>query len=159
MIPARGLAKLNFRLVPDQDPRAIDRLFREHIARVTPPTVRSKVRTLSRARPALVSPRHPAMRAASFAYRKGFGAAPVFLRSGGTIPVVNTFQEVLGIPTVLMGFALPDDRMHAPNEKFHLPNFYNGIATSIWFLAAVGAPRSRIGVRAMQEQQETTITV
>jgi hypothetical protein len=65
----------------------------------------------------------------------------VFLRSGGTIPVVNTLQKMLGIPTILMGFALPDDRMHAPNEKFHLPNFYNGIATCIWFLAAVGAER------------------
>jgi acetylornithine deacetylase/succinyl-diaminopimelate desuccinylase-like protein len=81
------------------------------------------------------------MRAAAIAYRKGFGTVPVFLRSGGTIPVVSLFQGMLGIPTVLMGFALPDDRMHAPNEKFHLPNFYNGITTSIWFLAEVGASR------------------
>jgi acetylornithine deacetylase/succinyl-diaminopimelate desuccinylase-like protein len=71
------------------------------------------------------------------------------LRSGGTIPVVGSFQEILGAPTVMMGFALPDDRMHAPNEKFHLPSFFNGIATSIWFLAALGATgvakrRSRI---------------
>jgi acetylornithine deacetylase/succinyl-diaminopimelate desuccinylase-like protein len=84
------------------------------------------------------------MWAAAISYRKGFGAEPVFLRSGGTVPVVNTFQELLGIPTVLMGFALPDDRMHAPNEKFHLPNFYNGITTCIWFLAEV---RRRIETR------------
>jgi hypothetical protein len=57
---------------------------------------------------------------------------------------LNTFQELLGVPTVLMGFALPDDRIHAPNEKFHLPNFYNGIATCIWFLAAIGAGRNLI---------------
>src|SRR5262249_22417801 len=126
VIPARALAKLSFRLAPDQDAREVDRLFRQHIARLTPPTVRSIVRTLSAAKPALVRRRHPAMRAAATAYRKGFGVAPVFLRSGGTIPVVNMFQRGLGIPTVLMGFALPDDRMHAPNEKFHLPNFYNG---------------------------------
>jgi acetylornithine deacetylase/succinyl-diaminopimelate desuccinylase-like protein len=63
------------------------------------------------------------------------------LRSGGSIPVVNIFQELLGIPTVLMGFGLPDDRIHAPNEKFHLQNFFNGIATSICFLAEIGAVR------------------
>jgi len=139
VIPARAVAKLNFRLVPDQDPREIDRLFRRHVACVTPPTVHATIRTHFLAHPALVSRNHPALRAAAVAYRKGFGATPVFLRSGGTIPVVNLLQERLGIPTVLMGFALPDDRMHAPNEKFHLPNFYHGIVTSIWFLAKVGA--------------------
>ena len=77
------------------------------------------------------------MRAAAMAYRKGFGAAPVFLRSGGTIPILDAFQNTLRVPTVLMGFALPDDRMHAPNEKFHLPNFFRGIATSVWFLDAL----------------------
>lgn len=82
----------------------------------------------------LIDRTHPAMRAAARAYQRGFGVPPVFLRSSGTIPVVNTFQHVLGIPTVLMGFALPDDRMHAPNEKFHLPNFYRGITTCIAFL-------------------------
>ncbi len=139
IIPARATAKLSFRLVPDQEPRMIDRLFRQHLARIVPPTVQYRVHTVSMARPALIDRRHPAMRAAAAAYRRGFGAEPVFLRSGGTIPIVNTFQEVLGIPTVLMGFALPDDRMHAPNEKFHLPNFYNGIATCIHFLAALAA--------------------
>jgi acetylornithine deacetylase/succinyl-diaminopimelate desuccinylase-like protein len=104
--------------------------------------LRATVRTLSGARPALIDPEHPAMAAAALAYRRGFGTAPVLLRSGGTIPILNTFQQMLGIPTVLMGFALPDDRIHAPNEKFHLPNFYNGIATCIWFLAAIGAGRN-----------------
>jgi acetylornithine deacetylase/succinyl-diaminopimelate desuccinylase-like protein len=140
VIPARARAKLSFRLVPDQDPRKIDRLFRAHIAR-TVPSMRAVIRTLSGARPALVDPNHPAMAAAALAYRKGFGAAPVLLRSGGTIPILNTFQETLGIPTVLMGFALPDDSIHAPNEKFHIPNFFNGIKTCIWFLAAIGAGR------------------
>jgi acetylornithine deacetylase/succinyl-diaminopimelate desuccinylase-like protein len=139
VIPARALAKLSFRLAPDQNPREVERLFRQHIERITPSSVSSTVRALAGAKPALVSRRHPAMRAATVAYRKGFGAQPVFLRSGGTIPVVNAFQNILGVPTVLMGFALPDDRMHAPNEKFHLPNFYNGIATSLWFLFAIGA--------------------
>jgi acetylornithine deacetylase/succinyl-diaminopimelate desuccinylase-like protein len=117
--------------------------------------VRTTVRTFFHTRPALVDRRHPAMRAAVAAYRKGFGAAPVFIRSGGSIPVVNSFQELLGAPTVLMGFALPDDRMHAPNEKFHLPNFYNGIATSIWFLAEVGASRE-LGTELRQKLLERT---
>jgi acetylornithine deacetylase/succinyl-diaminopimelate desuccinylase-like protein len=137
VIPARAGAKLSFRLVPDQDPREIDRLFRTYIGRITPPTVHSTVETLSSADPALIDPRHPAVRAAALAYRKGFSAAPVLLRSGGTIPILSTFQNTLGIPTVLMGFALPDDRIHAPNEKFHIPNFFKGIETSIWFLDAL----------------------
>jgi acetylornithine deacetylase/succinyl-diaminopimelate desuccinylase-like protein len=148
VIPARALAKLSFRLVPDQDPEEVERLFRAQVVRLTPPTVTTEVRTLSRARPALVDRRHPALRAAAAAYRKGFGAAPVLLRSGGTIPVVNTFQEVLGLPTVLMGFALPDDRIHAPNEKFHLLNFFRGIATCVWFLSLIGAGRSVAGIAA-----------
>ncbi len=139
VIPARAAAKFNFRLVPEQDPAEIDRLFRRHVARLTPPTVRSRVRTILSAKPVLLDTRHPAMRAAILAYRKGFGAAPVFIRSGGTIPVVRVFQDSLGIPTVLMGIALPDDQIHAPNEKFHIPNFHKGIATSIWFLEAVRA--------------------
>lgn len=144
VIPARASAKLNFRLVPNQDPRTIEQLFRCHIARVTPPTVRTSIRTNLGAMPALVNRNHPAMRAARVAYRRGFGAWPVFLRSGGTIPVVNTFHELLAAPTVLMGFALPNDRMHAPNEKFYLPNFHNGIATCIWFLVEMGKARKKL---------------
>ena len=139
IIPARATAKINIRLAPDQDPREIERLFREHIARITPPGVSSAVRTTSAARPALVNRSHPAMLAAAEAYRRGFGRAPVFLRSGGTIPVVDIFQRMLAVPTVLMGFALPDDRIHAPNEKFHLPNFFKGIATCAWFLSGIAA--------------------
>lgn len=134
VIPAAAVAKLNFRLVPDQDPDEIDQLFRQYIESITPSTMHYKVRTFLSARPAVVDRNHPAIRATAFAYHKGFGAAPVFLRSGGTIPVVNLFQTMLGVPTVLMGFALPDDRLHAPNEKFHLPNFFKGINTSIYFL-------------------------
>lgn len=139
VIPARATAKLNFRLARDQDSAEIEHLVRRHIAAITPPTVRSRVKKQLMARPALVDRNHPAMRAAGLAYERGFGARPVFLRSGGTIPVVNMLQEQLGIPTVLMGFALPDDRAHGPNEKFYLPNFFNGIATSIAFLAELGA--------------------
>jgi acetylornithine deacetylase/succinyl-diaminopimelate desuccinylase-like protein len=138
VIPARALAKLSFRLVPDQDPAEIEALFRRFIVQTTPPTVRAIVRTFAKARPVVIDRSHPAMRAAVAAYRAGFGRTPVFLRSGGTIPVVHTFQTVLGVPAVLMGFALPDDNMHAPNETFHLPNFERGILTSLTFLYLIG---------------------
>jgi acetylornithine deacetylase/succinyl-diaminopimelate desuccinylase-like protein len=146
VIPARASAKLNFRLVPDQDPLEIDRLFRAHVARVAPPAVQAAVRTDLAVKPAVTERNHPAASAAAVAYQKGFGAAPVFVRSGGTIPVVNLFREMLGIPSVLMGFALPDDGLHGPNEKFHLPTFFKAIATSIHFLtevAGIGRPASR----------------
>jgi acetylornithine deacetylase/succinyl-diaminopimelate desuccinylase-like protein len=144
VIPAKASVKLSFRLVPDQDPSEIEQLVRSHLARITPPTVKSSVRFFARAHPAMVDRRHPALRAAQLAYRKGFGSSAVFTRSGGTIPVVNTFHETLGIPTVLMGFALPDDRIHAPNEKFSLRNFFDGISTCIWFLAAAGMERGQV---------------
>ena len=134
VIPSRALAKLSFRLVPDQDPREIGALFRQFIRRISPATVKVIVRTNQLANPAVIDRRHPALAAAALAYRKAFGKTPVFLRSGGSIPVVSTFQRLLGIPTVLMGFALPDDRIHAPNEKFQVRNLYKGIETSVWFL-------------------------
>jgi acetylornithine deacetylase/succinyl-diaminopimelate desuccinylase-like protein len=151
VIPTRALAKVSFRLVPDQDPQRVAQLFREHIARVTPPTVRSMVRTMSPVHPALVNRKHPAVQAAALAYKRGFGASPVFVRSGGSIPVVNTFQEILGIPAVLMGFGLPDDHIHGPNEKFSLPIFYKAIETSIWYLAL--ASRLRVSARASQRKE------
>jgi acetylornithine deacetylase/succinyl-diaminopimelate desuccinylase-like protein len=151
IIPARAMAKLSFRLVPNQDPQKIAKLFRDHIERITPPAVRSMVRTFSAIEPALVDRNHPAVRAAAFAYKKGFGALPVFVRSGGSIPVVNTFQKILGCPAVLMGFGLPDDHIHAPNEKFFLPNFYKAIATSIWYLAVAAKLR---GSRLLQKREE-----
>jgi acetylornithine deacetylase/succinyl-diaminopimelate desuccinylase-like protein len=139
VIPAKALAKLSFRLVPDQDPQEIAGLFRQYVAAIAPPAVHTSVRTQFLAPAALLPRDHPAMQAAVIAYRHGFGRKPVFLRSGGTIPVVNLLYETLHIPTVLMGFALPDDRMHGPNEKFYLPNFFNGITTSICFLSEVAS--------------------
>jgi acetylornithine deacetylase/succinyl-diaminopimelate desuccinylase-like protein len=152
IIPSKALAKLSFRLVPNQDPNKIAQLFRDHIERIAPSGVRSAVRTFSPIDPALVNRDHPAVRAAALAYQKGFGAAPVFIRSGGSIPVVNTFKKLLGIPTVLMGFGLPDDHIHGPNEKFHLLNFYRAIATSIWYLALAANLRSS---QSMQTQERS----
>jgi acetylornithine deacetylase/succinyl-diaminopimelate desuccinylase-like protein len=135
IIPTRALAKISFRLVPDQDPQKVAELFRSHIARVTPATVRAKVRTFSPVQPALIDRHHPAVQAARVAYKSAFAEPAVFIRSGGSIPVVHTFQNLLGIPAVLMGFGLPSDNIHGPNENFRLPIFYKAIETSIRYLA------------------------
>jgi acetylornithine deacetylase/succinyl-diaminopimelate desuccinylase-like protein len=153
VIPASATAKLSFRLVPNQDPVEIERLFRRHVTRIAPNGVRIAVRTYSAAKPFVMAPTHDAVHAAAFAYRKGFGVAPILIRSGGTIPAINALRETIGAPVVLMGFGLPDDRMHAPNEKFHLPNFLNGIATSIWFLAALASGSNQASRRRKRTRQ------
>jgi acetylornithine deacetylase/succinyl-diaminopimelate desuccinylase-like protein len=135
VIPALATAKLSFRLASSQDPDQVYRQLRSHLARITPGDVHARIRRLSASKPVVIRRDHPAMRAAAAAYRKGFGASPVFVRSGGSIGVVDILQRVLGTPMVLMGFALPDDQMHSPNERFRLANFFQGITTSIWFLA------------------------
>lgn len=143
VIPDVAVAKLSFRLVPNQDPHRVGELFRAYITRITPREVRSSVRLSSLVPPVVIDRQLPAMRAAALAYEKGFDRAPVFLRSGGSIPVAGAFQEALGVPVVLMGFGLPDDNIHGPNEKFHLPNFFRGIETSIWFLAIAASTLGR----------------
>lgn len=138
VIPARASAKLNFRLVPDQDPAEIETLLRSFISQISPPTVDIGVQTLFRANPFTLRGDHRVVRAARAALHKGFGVLPCFLRSGGTIPVAHLLQEELGIPTVLMGLASPDDSMHAPNERFCLRTFFQGIEAGIHFLAELG---------------------
>lgn len=134
-IAARAAARLDIRLVPDQDPREILELLTAHLARVTPPAVTLSQRTLAMSRPVATDTGHPAVAAALSAYRRGFGAEPGHLLLGGSIPAVGLLQDVLGLPVVLMGFALPDDRMHAPDERFCLSGFWAAVKTSIWFLA------------------------
>ena len=139
VIPARASAKLSFRLAPGQDPHAVEQQLRQFVARHTPPPVRATLVAQLHARPYTIAPGHPAMRAAARAYAAGFGREPVLQRSGGTIPVVTLFEEELGIPTVLMGFGLPDDHKHGPDEFLYLPNFWRGIRTSLAFLRELGS--------------------
>jgi acetylornithine deacetylase/succinyl-diaminopimelate desuccinylase-like protein len=134
VIPAAAGAKLGIRLVPDQGPSQIERLVRRHLARVMPPTVHLEVRTGSRVPPDLFDATPSVMEAASAACLQGFGVRPAFLLSGGTIPAAGMLRRMLRTPVVLLGLGLPDDRTHAPNERFHLPNLWRGIDTSIWFL-------------------------
>ena len=123
------------RLVPDQDPEEIAELFAKHVRSLAPRTVEVEVRTLGTARPAFEDPQAPAVQAAARAYERGFGAPPVYVRGGGSLPIVAEFQDTLGATVVLMGLGLPDDQAHAPNEKFHLPNFYRGIESLIHYYA------------------------
>lgn len=138
VIPMRATAKLSFRLVPNQTPDEVEALFRRHISQITPKTVSSRVRANLSANPASIDRREVALHVAGKAYQKVFGQRPVFLRSGGSIPSINIFQKILGLPTVMMGYALPNDQIHAPNEKFLLSNFYRGIETNIWFMSEIG---------------------
>jgi len=136
VIPSQAHAKISTRLVPNQDPARIRDLVTAHLQRLAPPTVRVAVRTLRDGGAfAFLTPYDaPAIQAAARAYAQVFGKEPIYTLEGGGIPIVNVFESVLHTPIVLMGFGLPNDNLHAPNEKFHLPNFYNGIRASIAFL-------------------------
>ena len=139
VLPSVAHAKVSMRLVPDQDPQEIYDLFAKYVQKIAPPSVTVKT-TLFHFAPASISDYSiPAIKAAGAAYEQVFGKQPVFMREGGSIPVVSEFQHELGLETVLMGFGLPDDRIHSPNERFYLPNFYRGIETAILFLAEYGA--------------------
>jgi len=133
VIPAQASAKISMRLVPNQDPDRIADLFEAHLRKITPASVKLKLTRMQGGKPWVTSTDQPSMQIASCAFKKGFGKTPAFIRQGGSIPVVATFRETLGLSTVLMGVGLPDENAHAPNEKLDLGNFQNGIVTSAYF--------------------------
>jgi acetylornithine deacetylase/succinyl-diaminopimelate desuccinylase-like protein len=135
VLPSKVHAKISMRLVPDQDPEEIAQLYKDYIRKITPPNVTIDIKAKDGAPASIIDFNIPAMKAASAAYAYVFGCEPVFMREGGSIPVVSQFKKSLQLETVLMGFGLPDDKIHAPNERFYLANFYRGIQTSIRFLA------------------------
>ncbi|PYQ81799.1 MAG: dipeptidase [Acidobacteria bacterium] len=130
VLPAVAMAKVSMRLVPNQDPDKIAKLFEEYVHEVAPKTVEVKVTRMHGGKPWMASYDNPFIQAAGRAIEKGFGQKPVFTREGGSIPVVSTFQEELGLPSVLFGVGLPDENAHAPNEKLDVGNFHNGIIAS-----------------------------
>ncbi|MBN1246975.1 MAG: dipeptidase [Anaerolineae bacterium] len=138
VLPSEAHAKISMRLVPDQDPREITQLVRDTIRSIAPASVSVAVTDLHSGEGAIVDREHPAMQAAYEAYSRTYGVAPVFVREGGSIPVVATFQRELGIQTVLMGFGLPDDRLHSPNEKMSVSSFHRGVETVVHFLEILG---------------------
>jgi acetylornithine deacetylase/succinyl-diaminopimelate desuccinylase-like protein len=133
VLPSKASAKISMRLVPDQSPDEIEELVTAYIKTIVPETVTVEVRSLHGGSGAIVDRKSPAVQAAYRAYAETFDVEPIFVREGGSIPVVATFQRELGIETVLMGFGLPDDHLHGPNEKFHIPIFFRGIETAIRF--------------------------
>src|SRR5215204_1949015 len=132
VIPAVSMAKVSMRLVPDQDPDNIAKLFEAYVAKIAPKTVEVKVTRMHGGKPWMTEFDNPYVQAAGRAIEKGFGKAPVFNREGGSIPVVATFQEILGLPSVLFGVGLPDENAHAPNEKLDLQNFHGGVIASAY---------------------------
>ena len=140
VIPAAASAKVSARLVPRQDPASILQLMKDFADKQSPQGIEIDVRLIHTAPATMVATDHPAIQTASRALEEVWDRKTVFIRSGGSIPVVGDFQEHLGIPTVLMGYGLPDDALHAPNEKFSLRNFHMGIASTARFLELLGAP-------------------
>lgn len=138
VLPARAMAKVSFRLVPNQSPARIGELFRAHIARVAPPEVTVSVEELHGGRPWKAELEGRFFEAARSALEKAFGTPPVLTGEGGSIPIVVDFQEILEAPVLLMGFAPPGANMHAPNEWIPLENFETGIRAVAQFYAELG---------------------
>ncbi len=140
IIPAHAHAKITCRLVPDQDPNRITDLLVSYITEIAPPGVRVEVVRQHGGRPSLTPIDHPATKAAARAIEATFGVVPLYIREGGSIPVCASFESILGLPVVLLGFTPPDDHAHAPNEAMDLRNYEAGIRTvaRLWYeLAAL----------------------
>ena len=143
VIPARAVAKVSCRIVPDQDPAEVAGQLAEAVREATPRGVKAEFRLLHAGKASVVDPSNGFVQAAARAMTETFGAETVFTRSGGSIPIVNVFAEHLGVESVMLGFGLPDDNIHAPNEKLYLPNFYRGIEATVRFFERA----SEVGTR------------
>jgi len=138
VIPATATAKVSIRLVPKQDPDKIIAAFEKFVKAKTPKGITTKVKVLGKGPGLVVKTDHPAIQVAARAFSDIYGKPTVFVRSGGSIPIVGDFAAHLGIPTILMGFGLPDDGLHSPNEKYAIENYYKGIATVAHFFESYG---------------------
>jgi acetylornithine deacetylase/succinyl-diaminopimelate desuccinylase-like protein len=139
VIPSKAVAKVSMRLIPNQTPDAIFALLKTYLLSLCPPTVKLDLRALGKAMPVKTNYKSRAVQAAATAYEKGFGHPPIYLRDGGSLPIVWDIIDILSkpgeeIPIVMIGFGLPDDRTHSPNEKIYIPNFYHGIEIVIHYL-------------------------
>jgi acetylornithine deacetylase/succinyl-diaminopimelate desuccinylase-like protein len=138
VIPAKAVAKVSMRLVPDMTPSKTFALYKSYVEKIVPIGVDVEVRLIHSGDACLIPVDNPYVQAATRALHEVWGKDTVFIRSGGSIPIVGDFHRHLGVPSVLMGFGLPDDNLHAPNEKFHLKNFELGIVSLVRFLEEVG---------------------
>ncbi len=135
VIPAKATAKVSLRLVPGMTPADTFDKLKQYVEEITPRGTTAEVRLIHSGDPVVIRTDNPFVAAATGAMKDVFGKETVFVRGGGSIPIVGDFERNLGIPTLLMGFGLPDDNLHAPNEKFHLANFYAGIESLVRFFA------------------------
>jgi acetylornithine deacetylase/succinyl-diaminopimelate desuccinylase-like protein len=134
VLPSKATAKLSMRLVPNQKADKIGKLAIAYLEKITPPTVNASITYLHGGNPVMVPIDSPVVESAKKAMKQAFGKEPVFMREGGSIPIVETFRRVLNAPTVLMGLGLPGDNIHSPNENFDLNNYFGGIIASALFL-------------------------
>ena len=141
VIPAVAMAKVSMRLVPDQNPEKIGDLFEAYVRKVAPRTVDVSVTRMHTGKPWMTDFANPFVQAAGRAIERGFGRKPVFTREGGSIPVIASFEERLGLPAVLFGIGLPDENAHAPNEKLDLDNFHRGVISVAALYEEIGALR------------------
>lgn len=139
IVPAWARAKITTRLVPNQNPSRIIKLVRAQLQKLCPPTVRMEIQSGHGAEPYLVSPTGPQAQAALRALKAAFGFAPVLMREGGSIPIVNEFKKILHADSLMLGLALPDDNAHSPNEKFDLDCFAKGQAMSAYLWRELAA--------------------
>ncbi len=133
VLPSKAFAKISMRLVPDQTSAKVAKLFEKHLKKIAPKTIDIKVRALHGGEAAITPIDSPGVKAAVVALEKGFGKKPLYQREGGSIPIVVQFKEILGLDTVLLGFGLPDENAHAPDEFINLDNFFGGMRTSVHF--------------------------
>lgn len=138
VLPAKAMAKVSFRLVPDQDPDEVIELLRSHVALVAPPGVDAEVIALHGGRPWRGASSGPLLDAARRALEEGFGVPPVLVGEGGTIPIVGEFERILGAPALLLGFALPGANMHAPDEWFPVEHLRSGPQTLVRLYEELG---------------------
>jgi acetylornithine deacetylase/succinyl-diaminopimelate desuccinylase-like protein len=139
VIPAKATAKVSMRLVPGMTPAKAFALYKSYVEKIAPKEVDVDVRLIHSGDPCLIPVNNKYVKAATRALHEVWGKDTVFIRSGGSIPIVGDFDRHLGLPSVMMGFGLPDDNLHAPNEKFHLKNFELGIVSLIRFMEEAGA--------------------
>jgi acetylornithine deacetylase/succinyl-diaminopimelate desuccinylase-like protein len=139
VLPAKAMAKISMRLAPYQDDKAVEEQLKDYFRQKAPPTVTWEVKRLVSGPAVLTRRDSPAMQAALGALEATFGVKPVLKLEGGSVPVVSLVQAKLGVDSIIMGFGLPDDNLHSPNEKQHLPNYYRGIEAFMRFFDAVGA--------------------
>lgn len=138
VLPSKAMAKISMRLVPDQDPNQVRQQLKAYLDAKVPKTMQYELLMLSSGFPSITNLDIPPVQALRQALAKVWGKEPVYRREGGSISVVTDMQNILGIESVLTGFTLPDDNLHAPNEKLHLPTFYKGVDAMIWFFHLLG---------------------